>query len=79
MTEEPEKKEPINPMIVLLEDIEDRLKKVEKLLAKTDVKEAWELQIELERIKRILLDKTPSGKEKPSKYSQMIRDKFKSF
>lgn len=60
-----------------LVELNERLTKVEKLLNKTDVKDAWELQIELNKIKRLLVDETPTGKEKTSRYGRSIAEKFK--
>jgi len=86
MTEDQEKKILVatpeleeQTIIALIKDLDLRLLHVEKLLSKTDVKEAWELQIELDRIKKILIEKTVSGNEKPSKYSKSILDKIKKF
>ncbi len=66
-------------ILCLIKDLESRLSDVEKLMKKTDVKSAWELQIELDRIKNILLEKTMAGNEKPSKYSKSILNKIKRF
>lgn len=51
--------------------LEDKVKEFEKFLKKSTEKTSFELSCELERIKDILLEETPSGREKPSKFAKL--------
>jgi hypothetical protein len=66
-------------ILCLIKDLDLRIVHLEKLVSKTEAKSTWELQIELDRIKNILIEKTVAGNDKPSKYSKSILNKIKKF
>lgn len=60
-----------------LQSLDSRLQEIEKILKKSTEKTTFELMMEIERIKDILLEETPTGREKVSKFGKLRIEKFR--
>lgn len=66
----------LNNLREMIIDVDDRVKKLEKAWASSKELSILEVATDLERIKRILIEKTPLQKEKPSKFAKMFPQKI---
>ncbi len=64
--------------IALLAAFEERIAPIEKTFAKSKEKSVFQLMCELEELKDILLDETPTGKPKKSNFAKKRIGRFDS-